>query len=92
MQVTELSQHLLNNLFIIIVFKLKALEIYLTPENDTQEKIKKQLWRLGCLRALYLVFISLISLLWTFMEQDFGINAGDYFDANTVLAIADGLL
>ena len=37
------------------MFRLKSLEIYLSPENDTAEKIAEQLYRLKIIQITYVV-------------------------------------
>ena len=47
----------------LTLFRLKALEIYMLPTNDTVEKISKQLCTLNCLRIFYFIPFTVLSVL-----------------------------
>lgn len=60
----------LDLIFIVTMFRLNAIEIYLSPANDTPEKISKKLWLLNCLRRFYFIFKLSLSAVWTYIDDD----------------------
>ena len=44
--------------FILTIFRLKSLEIYMAPENDTPAKILSKLNQLRCIEVTYAIIFA----------------------------------
>lgn len=64
--------------FILTIFRLKSLEIYMAPENDTPDKIMKKLSRLRCVEVtyaiLYAAFKAVDILIWIQVDNELVTN------------------
>ena len=48
-------------IFVFIIFRLKTVELYMDPKNDSEENIKIELKRNNRLRNLYMAFCLLFN-------------------------------
>ena len=48
--------------FIVLMFKLKAVQVYMSSEYETEDKIQKELRKINIIRILWGIFITICDI------------------------------